>query len=87
MGVVVGAQLENTSRPDEGLHYLHCLRQAPVEDRTYVYNNNVVPLQLLRHHAIARLVTVQATKDKIGYICWCYRLLGSGTELLFLPVF
>jgi hypothetical protein len=37
-GVVVGAQLENTSRPDEGLHYtdegllyLHCLRQAPVD--------------------------------------------------------
>ncbi len=28
--------------------YWHCLRQAPVEDRYYTNNNNVVPLYLVR---------------------------------------
>jgi hypothetical protein len=49
--------------------YWHCLRQAPVKDRYYVNNNNVVPLHSVRlptnFHTIWRLFTVQAT---MGYI-------------------
>ncbi len=46
--------------------YWHCLRQAPVEDRYYFNNNNVVPLHSIRlptnFHTIWRLYTIQATK-------------------------